>query len=211
MPRVTFYFDGFNFYNGLRSISQTDHSWHSFYWLDFIKFCQQFLSGDQQLEGVKYFTATPLGVGKQARQALLFKANLLLNPAHFKIIKGKYYKKDVTCDSCTTVFQVPEEKRTDVNISVEMLGDCALDKTDILVLISADSDLVPVINHIITNYPNKKVRVYFPPKRSSADLQSSMNGKVVRLENNKPKFISAVMPNDITIGGVVKASKPTTW
>lgn len=89
MARVTFYFDGFNFYYGLKKKSSADVSWRKFYWIDFVKLCEQFLGPGQRLEKVKYFSAAPLNVGKQSRQSALFKANNLLNPDKFEIIRGK--------------------------------------------------------------------------------------------------------------------------
>lgn len=211
MPqRVSFYIDGFNFYNGLKAKSTIDKSWKKFYWIDFVEFCQQFLGPDQILEQVKYFTAPPLNVQKQIRQGKLFKANRLLNPSKLEFIIGKYYKINIDCPNCNSTFQKPEEKRTDVNISVQMVGDCALNKSDILVLISADSDLVPAISFIRNNFTDKKIKIYFPPERSSADLFYNMSRKVVYLANNKGKFEKSIMPNTVKAGNQ-SVTMPTQW
>lgn len=195
MLRTTFYFDGFNFYYGLRKKAKEDRNWKKYYWIDFIKFCEQFLGPNQVLEKVKYFSAAPLNIGKQSRQSALFKANKLLNGDKFEIIRGKYYKKKLTCSICNGVFQVPEEKRTDVNISVQLIGDCALGNTDKIILVTADSDLVPPVEFINKHYASKKIKIYFPPKNSSADLLHISNNKVVFLENNKFKFENSIMPD----------------
>ena len=193
MTRTTFYFDGFNFYYGLKNKTQQDRYWKKFYWIDFVKLCEQFLGPDQKLEKVKYFSAAPLNPGKQSRQSALFKANILANPNKFEIIRGKYYKKNIKCQLCNQVFQMPEEKRTDVNISVHLIGDCALNNTDNIVLVTADSDLVPPIEFIKKHYPDKRIKVYFPPCNSSADLFNVMNKKVIYLENNKFRFENSIM------------------
>lgn len=211
MPqRVTFYIDGFNFYNGLKTKSIIDRSWKKYYWIDFVLFCKQFLGPNQVLEKVKYFTAPPLNIQKQKRQGKLFKANRLLNPLNLEFIIGKYYKINTHCPNCNTTFQKPEEKRTDVNISVQLIGDCALDRTDSLVLISADSDLAPALNYIKENFSSKKIKLYFPPERSSADLFNIMSRKVVYLSNNKGKFDNAVMSNTIQVSGQT-ISIPPEW
>lgn len=57
MKRVIFYFDGFNFYHGLRDMCRISKDWKAFYWLDFVAFCREFIVGDQELVKVKYFTA----------------------------------------------------------------------------------------------------------------------------------------------------------
>ncbi|NMA34047.1 MAG: NYN domain-containing protein [Clostridiaceae bacterium] len=197
MVRVTFYIDGFNFYYGLKKKAGIDKSWKQFYWIDFVKLCEQFLGPDQTIEKVKYFSAAPLNIGKQSRQSALFKANILSNPDKFEIIRGKYYKKTQTCKHCGDIFEVPEEKRTDVNISVTLIGDCLLDNTDILVIITADSDLIPPIEFILKNFPNKKVRIYFPPQYSSYDLKHISPRRPVYLEHNKPRFLNSVMPDTV--------------
>lgn len=60
--KVVFYFDGFNFYNGFKSFTKSNTDWKKYYWIDFIKFCSQFVfSHDgQELHKVKYFTAPPI-------------------------------------------------------------------------------------------------------------------------------------------------------
>lgn len=198
MARVTFYFDGFNFYYGLKSKKAEDASWKAFYWLDFVKFCEEFLGEGQTLEKVKYFTTAPHNRNKQARQQALLTANKYLNSDRFQVIRGKYYDKTVHCQLCDEDFKVPEEKRTDVNISVHLVGDCALDLTDTVVLVSADSDLVPPIEFIKKNYPDKKVKLYFPPCRRSLDLYHSVGRKATDLEKNKFRFENAVMKPTIT-------------
>lgn len=211
MPqRVSFYIDGFNFYNGLKAKSTLDRSWKKYYWIDFVDFCEQFLGPDQVLEKIKYFTAPPLNVQKQKRQGKLFKANRLRNPTKLEFIIGKYYKINVHCPNCSSTFQKPEEKRTDVNISVHLIGDCALNNADICVSISADSDLAPALNYIKNNFQDKKIRLYFPPERSSADLFNVMSRKVVYLANNKKKFDEAVMPDTINVGGN-RVTIPPEW
>ena len=156
--RVSFYIDGFNFYNGLKAKATKDRSWKKYYWIDFVFFCQQFLGPDQVLERVKYFTAPPLNIQKQKRQGKLFKANRILNPTKLEFIIGKYYKINIRCPNCNSTFQKPEEKRTDVNISVHLIGDCALNNADSFVLISADSDLAPALTYIKKNFPDKKIK-----------------------------------------------------
>ena len=55
---------------------------------------------------------------------------------------------------------VNEEKRTDVNIAIQMLEDAYEDRCDKLILVSGDSDLVPAV--IRVRNLGKKVLVYIP-------------------------------------------------
>lgn len=199
MKRVIFYFDGFNFYNGLKDKCKHSPEWKKYYWLDFVKFCQQFIPNDQKIEAVKYFTAPPMNPGKRGRQAALLSANKILNPGVFKVLNGKYYTKNVSCKICQGTFQQPEEKRTDVNISVEMLMDCFNNAVDKIVLVTADSDLIPSIQAIKRQFSDKQIKIYFPPLRTSAELLNLCR-PVVYLENNKNKFDNAVMEEIVTVG-----------
>jgi len=201
MERVTIYVDGFNFYYGLKRQKAVDSEWRSFYWIDFVKFFEYFLGENQVLQKVVYFTASPLNVQKSSRQSALLNANKLLNGNRFEVVKGKYYNKNILCPFCDAYISKPEEKRTDVNISVQLIGDCALNKTDIIVLVTADSDLVPPLEFIKKNFPNKKIKVHFPPNGFSSDLNNFIKnnkGKIVKLELNKWKFVNSIMPDVVT-------------
>lgn len=201
--------NGFNFYNGLRDQCKVSPEWFKFYWIDFALFAKQFISQDQEIKKIKYFTAPPMNQSKRSRQSALFSANTLLNPTLFEVVQGKYYNKNIFCKLCKGVFQLPEEKRTDVNISVHLLLDCFYNKADKLILVTADSDLVPPIEAIKYHFPEKIIKIYFPPLRTSADLLKLCK-PVVFLENNKTKFENAIMPDIVEANGK-KYSKPVEW
>jgi len=114
---------------------------------------------------------------------------------------------------CHSSYTKPEEKRTDVNISVQMMGDCSLNNVDTLVLVCADSDLVPPLQFINKYHPDKKIRVYFPPDNYSGALRDFMRAKksnVVRLDKNKVKFFDSIMPDVVTVAGK-KFTIPEKW
>jgi uncharacterized LabA/DUF88 family protein len=213
MERVNFYVDGFNFYYGLKRLKTTDIDWQKFYWLDFVKFFEHFIGENQFLQKVYYFTAPPLKVQKSNRQGLLFEANNLLNGSRFEVIKGQFYEKELICPVCNSLYKRPEEKRTDVNISVQMMGDCSLNNVDTLVLVCADSDLVPPLQFITKYHPDKKIRVYFPPDNYSGALMNFMKdrkSRVVRLEKSKRKFLNSIMPDVVTFDGKT-CTIPDKW
>ena len=178
-----------------------DNDWHKFYWIDFVKFFDHFTLNGQVLQRVFYFTTQPLNIQKSNRQGTLLGANQLLNAGRFEVIYGKFYDKELICPVCNTRYTRPEEKRTDVNISVQMMRDCAQDRTDTLILVSADSDLVPPLESIKTDFPGKKIRIFFPPKCFSNDMNHFMKsnqGKVIRLEKHKVRFFNSIMPDAVT-------------
>ena len=169
-----------------------------------VKLFSQFLSPNQILEKVIYFTASPLNQGKSNRQGAFLNANKLLNGSKFEIVRGKYLKKMVECPNCKFAVPKPEEKKTDVNLAIRMIDDCMENRTDIIVLVSGDSDLLPPLEFIQQKYPQKKIRVYFPPTVLSVDLKNNVkhhHGKIVFLENNYNKFVDSIMPDIVTKDG----------
>ena len=63
--------------------------------------------------------------------------------------------KERQCSNCGHVAKIPEEKKTDVNISSHMLVNAFTDRFDTAFLISGDSDLVPPIE-MIRQYQMRK-------------------------------------------------------
>lgn len=54
----------------------------------------------------------------------------LINGDRFEVVRGKYLDKQIQCPNCHYAISRPEEKKTDVNISVRMIADCVLNATD---------------------------------------------------------------------------------
>lgn len=202
MSKVAFYIDGFNFYFGIKRSFEASNGakWGCAYWIDIVKFCESFLSEGQELVKAVYFTASPLDQEKSSRQSAFLNANKELNKDKFEIVRGEYFTKDVECPHCGFHFKRPEEKKTDVNISVRMIGDCVQKKADSIILISADTDLIPPLDFILTNYPEVKMKVYFPPANSSRcikDFGFKNKMKVKELVNNIDRFYRAKLPDTV--------------
>ena len=128
-------------------------------------------------------------------------------------MRGKYINKTIKCPHCHLAINRPEEKKTDVNLSVRMIEDCVKDKTDVVVLVSADTDLIPPIDFILNNFPTKRVKVYFPPANHSFDIDGYIRAHkshVVRLDANARKFDNAVMPDIVSVGEKTYTI-PQTW
>lgn len=130
-----------------------------------------------------------------------------------EVVRGKYLDKQIQCPNCHYAISRPEEKKTDVNISVRMIADCVLDATDTVVLVSADSDLVPPLEFIQRYYPDKRIKVYFPPSNFSCDLKDNMlhhSSKPVLMQKNERRFRDAIMP-DVVTDGIKRYNCPEKW
>lgn len=113
-------------------------------------------------------------------------------------------EKHYECPFCKGSISRPEEKKTDVNISIRMLDDCMTKSTDIVSLVSADSDLVPPIELIQRRFPDISIKVYFPPSNFSNDLKDNLihhRTKPVLMIKNKHRFDLSVMPDVVEKNG----------
>ena len=134
-------------------------------------------------------------------------------PHGCEVVRGKYLDKQIQCPNCHYAISRPEEKKTDVNISVRMIADCVLDATDTIVLVSADSDLVSPLEFIQKQYPEKRIKVYFPPSNFSCDLKDSLthhSSKPVLMYKNERRFRDAIMP-DVVTDSTKRYEVPEKW
>lgn len=167
MTRAAVYVDGLNLYHGLR-----DKGWRRYYWLDVRRLAERLLTGGQTLARVRYFTARvsaePGDPDKPRRQNAYLEA--LATLPGLSIHYGYFMPKERRCPECGAVRRSYEEKMTDVNIAVEMLGDAADDAFDTAILVSADSDLVGPVRALRERH-GKRVVAAFPPGRESRHLR----------------------------------------
>jgi len=135
-----------------------------------------------------------------------------------RIIYGLFKYKKIKClvRNCTyqgsRSFDVPGEKRTDVNIAVHMVRDAINDKCDRLIVISGDSDLAPAVKTVKLIAPNKKVIVYVPANnkvRGAAKELRNSSDRHKTLPNNL--LSKAQFPDQLpdSKGGIIR--KPLSW
>ncbi|MFQ6611113.1 MAG: NYN domain-containing protein, partial [Fidelibacterota bacterium] len=127
-----------------------------------------------------------------------------------EIFKGFYLSKPVTCKNCGHTFTKMEEKKTDVNISVQMLTDCFQKKVDVIFLVTGDTDLVPPLKMIRKNFPHIWIIILSPPKRQNNELKDkSISHHYLTI--GKAKIRKYQLSNTITLKNGVNISKPEEW
>lgn len=175
------YVDGFNLYFGLRS-----KAWKKYYWLDLHALAVALLKPGQTLEGVHYFTsrirANGNNVPDMQRQTTYLEALGTLPglQTHF----GHYLEKPKRCRLCGAQWMDYEEKMTDVNIAVQLMGDAFDDRFDTALIVSGDSDLTTPVRKLRAQFPNKRIVVVFPPGRTSFELKKAAHATFVLGEAN---------------------------
>lgn len=202
MSRVISYIDGFNLYFGLKR-----RNWKRYYWLNIIKLSNNLLTKDQTLIKTKYFTsriASP--PDKVKRQNTFIEALSTLDK--LKIFYGKYQNNTQECTRCGNIWPAPNEKMTDVNISVELLSDAFQDKFDTALLISGDSDLTGPIKKIHELFPSKRVVIAFPPETFSFELSKTADAYFVI---GRKKLAASVFDEEITKKDGFILKRPSRW
>lgn len=202
MQKVIVYIDGFNLYFGLREAYN-----RKFHWLDLVKLSNSLLKPEQQLIAVKYFTSRVHGVpSKIKRQDTYLEALTSLPLCHTYF--GQFMVNDHNCPKCGNVEHIPSEKMTDVNIATHILVDAFENSFDVALLISGDSDLSGPVSEIKRLFPEKKVIVAFPPKRTSFILKTVASGY---FRIGRSKFEQSQFPDSITKSDGFILKRPSSW
>lgn len=195
MQKANIYIDGFNFYNGL-----VDSDWKKYYWLDIVKFSSIILStlkSTPELNKAYYFSAPPHNhLAKQKRQGRFFLANQQNDK--FNLVLGFHKDKSKYCSNCNTKISMSEEKQTDVNIALHMLGCAAKKHCNLSILVSGDTDMIPIIKAIKDIDSRHQIMVFFPPKRKTNEMISYVDGWR-NLEEYEWAFKKSILPLVVNI------------
>ena len=123
------------------------------------------------------------------------------------MIEGRFLSEMVRCDNCHRQRSIPKEKQTDTNIATELVIDAFLDRWDVALLVSGDSDLVPPIEGIKKHFPKKRIIIVSPPGRISRDLDASAHGY---LYINDIKLRQNQLPDEIVTPSTT-LRRPEKW
>lgn len=118
---------------------------------------------NQELVEVNYFTALSKREGSRQRQQTYL--NALDIHGGLTIHRGRIETRPIRCKKCGKKSHSREqEKETDVSMVVQMMLDSFDDKTDVIWLMTNDSDLVPAVEALTTR--GTKVVIVRPPNGS---------------------------------------------
>jgi len=180
VKRVIAYIDGYNLYYGLLKGSCNK-------WLDPVAFVRSFMRPDQELVGVRYFTAPikthPHNLAAIDRQKIYLHA--LSTIPQVQVIQG-FYSKNKTlapaienrCRGCEVskggyipVIKL-EEKRSDVNFAISVLMDAFNDNAESFFLFTGDSDQLGTVETVRKRLC-KRVCVFNPHAGISIALKTA--------------------------------------
>ena len=162
--RVIAYIDGFNLYFGLRA-----KGWERFRWLDVVALVEFFIRPPQVLSDVRYFTAGTTHPPARYRKHTTY-LNALRRARGIEAIEGKVEPRQMECPNCDHRWKRHQEKQSDVNIAMMMMRDAYDGAMDEAFVVSGDSDLVPVVKHLVDDR-SIPVTLIKPPRRHSDELE----------------------------------------
>lgn len=157
--KTIYYVDGYNWYH---AIFKHHPEWK---WLNIESFLKS-LRPHEEVTKIRLFSAMVDAFKREkteafVRQETYFKA--LWTLPLIEITLGVFQPRRVTCGgSCKEKYDVPEEKKTDVNIAVAMISDAIAGGVDRMCVVSGDSDVQPVVEWIVKHRPGIKITVYIP-------------------------------------------------
>ncbi len=160
--------DGFNLYYG--ALRKTPYRWVNLHALF------QLLLPNNAIQDIKYFTALvaarPNDLTQPQRQQLYLRAlatvpNISVHLGHFLVheVMMALVVPPGALQQFVKVIKT-EEKGSDVNLATQLLNDAHLNRFDVAVVVSNDSDLLGPIK-IVRNELGKKVGVLNPQKHPS--------------------------------------------
>lgn len=170
------YIDGFNLFHALDEINETHLKW-----LDLWSLSQKLIRDDEVLVEVKYFTAYATWRVESYRRHQKYVDALKIKGV--TPVLGHFKAKSVKCQAvCKKMYKTHEEKETDVNIGIHVVADALKDRFDRALIVSADTDLNPVVSLARAEAADKYIDIVAPPgrkNRNSAALFSISHGKLV--------------------------------
>ena len=168
MKRVCVYIDGFNVFHAIKKAFGK-----KYFWLNYKQLAREYLQHWEILEQVYYFSAFFYSDAEGVKRHKEYVR--ALQKKGIKIILGNYQERDAKFDkkrnpinsvsywkdtqtekSEIQKLPVPdilaynkfEEKRTDVNMAIQIVIDGLLDKYDKAIIITGDSDIAPAIEAV---------------------------------------------------------------
>lgn len=160
--QTAFFIDGFNFYHSIKRLDR------QLRWFDYKAYCRHFLRASDSLCSVNYFTALAYWRADSAARHQMFIEATEVNGVN--VILGMFKEKNLFCPNCHTPFNTHEEKATDVNIALEAYRVASRQEIEQIIFVTGDTDLLPAIRMIKSDFPEKRIGVVFPLNRVSKEL-----------------------------------------
>jgi len=131
-----------------------------------------------------------------------------LGTIDIEIVYGKFKSITKKCPECKKEYPTHIEKRTDVNIAMNLFISAMKDEYDKGIIVSGDSDLIPAIKYVKSYFPTKEIGVLIPIGRQAEELKNVCDFHM----RIKEKHLSTSQFDDIiTLSNNVQIRRPKEW
>lgn len=202
--RVCAYIDGFNAYHAIHALGEPVLKW-----LDYHSLIASMLHEGDTLERVVFYTApTPWGPDKMKRHKNYLAA---LGATGVEVVESVFTKPRKFCFPQQRYCKNYEEKQTDVAIATDVLADCYEGRAERILLVTADSDQIPLVKRVRATFPEKVVVLVSPPGRlnQARDLGQHCSGVTELKAKTLRKFL--LPPELLKPNGKPLALFPPEW
>jgi uncharacterized LabA/DUF88 family protein len=201
---VCVYIDGFNLYHASAAYDDPYLKW-----LNFRTLAESFCRPDEYLEDVYFFTAVATwNRDKEIRHRNFIRAQVAVG---VRVIESKFTKNRKFCIANDQYCRQYEEKQTDVAIAVTLLADAVKNRLSRAILITADSDQVPLARSMKEIFPNVPLTLAAPPGRGkmARELGNEIPHRVpITLERLHAHHLPKVVRD---VNGKIAASMPELY
>ena len=197
---TVFLIDGYNFFYSIKTLDPCVR------WFDFKKFCQHFLTTHDLLSNIAYFTTVSERSPESAQRHRILIEAQEHNGIH--VTFGEFKPKVHHCPYCDKTYNTPVEKITDVKIALTAYRIASIKDVDKIIIVSGDTDLLPVFAMVKRDFPNKPIGVIFPLKRAPKQLQQIAS---FYHRTTEKLIYDCQLPDEIELKSGKKLTRPAKW
>lgn len=209
--RVALYVDGFNLYHALAGL-EANH----LKWVNLWKLGQLLIKPKSQtLVSVCYFSAFADHLKGTEKEASIHRHRAYIAALEAKgveFIEGNFARRKWHYSGgprYRATWKKHEEKQTDVAIGVRVMTDAFRDRFDTALIVSNDTDMLPLFRAMAAEFPLKSALTISTPERAHHQTlinAASGHGRIKRSQVEKALFGARVVKD-----GVVVARRPAAY
>jgi uncharacterized LabA/DUF88 family protein len=158
MSRTSCYIDGFNLYHAIKPLGRPELKW-----LNLHALARSFLEKEDELAEVTYFTATLMWNAEKCRRHRAYIE--ALSASRVTVVESRFIKSNRFCRQYERYCAFHEEKQTDVALAVKVMRDAHTRSIERAILVTADSDQIPLVRAIRHSFPALSIEIAAPPGR----------------------------------------------
>lgn len=207
LKRVACFVDGFNLYHAIDDLSKAGKQRHHLKWLDLHKLTQAFIRpSTEEVANIHYFSAYATWLPDAHLRHKQYVAALEAVGVTVKL--GQFKQKNRSCKQCCANWIGHEEKESDVNFAVELLNRAWREEFDRAIIVTADTDIVPVLQMVKRDHPALRLTAAIPEQRygNALALRNACHDSLRIKESHLLKSLFAA--NVVDGGGNIMATRP---